>query len=56
MNASGVQELCGTLADYNTYKEVPCNKVGNQIIIKRPGSSKTLPMAGPGIMSDCDCS
>ena len=56
MNASGVQELCGTLADYNTYKEVPCNKVGNQIIIKRPGSSKTLSMAGLGIMSDCDCS
>jgi hypothetical protein len=56
MNASGLQELCGTLADYNNYKEVPCNKVGNQIIIKRPGSSKTLSMAGPGIFSNCDCS
>ena len=33
VNASNVQELCGTLADYNTYKEVPCNKVGHKIII-----------------------
>ncbi len=54
-NIAGVEQLCGTLADYNTYTEVPCNKVGNQIIVKRLGTSMTLAMAGLSILSDCDC-
>jgi hypothetical protein len=44
------------LADYNAYTEVPCNKVGNKIIVKRPGSNMILAMAGLSILSSCDCS
>ncbi len=43
------------MGDYNKYKELPCNKVGDQIIIKRLGSNTALAMAGLGIMSACDC-
>ena len=56
MNSAGEEQLCGTLSDYNIYKEVPCKKVGNQIIVKRPGNSMTLAMAGLSILSNCDCS
>jgi hypothetical protein len=44
------------LTDYNTYTEVPCNIVGNQIIVKKPGAGTTLAMAGLSILSDCACS
>jgi hypothetical protein len=56
MNSSGEEQLCGILSDYNFYTEVPCNKVGNQIIVKKPGSSMTIAMASASILSNCDCS
>jgi hypothetical protein len=56
VNSAGKEQLCGTLYNYNNYTEVPCKKVGNQIIVKRPGNSMTLAMAGVSILSDCDCS
>jgi hypothetical protein len=56
-DVAGTETQCGGLiADYNTYTEVPCNKVGNKIIVKRPGTSITLAMAGISILSDCNCS
>ena len=54
-NAAGEQSLCGTLPDYNTYKEVPCNKIGNKIVVKRLGVNVALAMAGLSILSSCDC-
>ncbi len=56
MNSAGEKQICATLSDYNLYTEVPCKKVGNQIIVTRPGSSMTLAMAGLSILSNCDCS
>jgi len=56
VNSAGEEKLCGKLSDYNLYTEVPCKKVGNQIIVKRPGSGMTLAMAGASILSNCDCS
>ena len=52
-----MQQLCGNLADYNTYTEVSCNKVGNQIIAKKStlGLTDVLAMAGLSILSSCDC-
>ena len=56
MNSAGDKQLCGELPDYNLYTEVPCKKVGNQIIVIRPGSLMILAMAGASILSNCDCS
>ena len=56
VNSAGEEQLCGKLSDYNLYTEVPCKKVGNQIIVTRPGSSVTLAMAGLSILSNCECS
>jgi hypothetical protein len=55
-DVAGTERLCGTLTDYNTYTEVPCNMVGNKIIVKKTGIGVTLAMAGVSILSACDCS
>ena len=56
VNSAGEKQLCATLSDYNFYTEVPCKKVGNQIIVTRPGPNKVLAMAGLSILSNCECS
>jgi len=53
---TGQEQSCGSLADYNTYKELSCKKVGSTVIFKRPGSNKVLTMGGIGVLADCECS